>query len=231
MTNQNSSPQRLRNFYREIKFEMSEQMNTSFDLQAKTWDDDPMKTTRAQAVALEILAQVPLAAHMTALEYGCGTGLLSFALHAQFKHITLADSSSGMLDVLQEKITSGGITNMRPLKLDLVTDPLPQERHDVVHSLMTLHHVSDIDAVLQGLYSLLAAPGYLCIADLDSEDGSFHGPDFSGHKGFDRDALQQQAMRAGFGNIRFTNAFTIRKSVAGGSEKDFPVFLMVAEKR
>ena len=230
MTNRNSSLRRLSDFYREIEFEMNEQMNTSFDLQAKTWDDDPMKTTRAQAVAQEIRAQVPLAAHMTALEYGCGTGLLSFALQAQFKHITLADSSSGMLDVLHEKITSGGITNMSPLKLDLLTDPLPQERHDVIHSLMTLHHVSDIDAVLQGLYSLLTAPGYLCIADLDSEDGSFHGPDFSGHKGFDRDALQGQATQAGFSNIRFSTAFTIRKGVAGGGEKDFPVFLMVAEK-
>lgn len=209
---------------------MNEQMNTSFDLQAKTWDDDPMKTTRAQAVAQEIRTLVPLAAHMTALEYGCGTGLLSFALQAQFKHITLADSSSGMLDVLQEKISSGGITNMSPLKLDLLTDPLPQERHDVIHSLMTLHHVSDVDAVLQGLHSLLAAPGYLCIADLDSEDGSCHGPDFSGHKGFDRNALQQQATQAGFSTIRFSTVFTIRKAVATGGEKDFPVFLMVAEK-
>lgn len=209
---------------------MSEKLDTNFDSQAKTWDDDPMKTTRAEVVAKEIQTQIPLAPHMSALEYGCGTGLLSFALRTQFKHITLADSSNGMLDVLREKITTGNIANMVPLKLDLVTDPLPEERYDVVHSLMTLHHVPDIDAVLKGLHSLLAAPGYLCIADLDSEDGSFHGPDFSGHKGFDRDALQEQAVQAGFSNIRFSSVFTIRKAVAGGGEKDFPVFLMVAEK-
>ena len=210
---------------------MSNELNTNFDSQAKTWDDDPMKTIRAEAVAREIMAQIPLAPHMTALEYGCGTGLLSFALQTQLRHITLADSSSGMLDVLREKIAVGGISNMSPLKLDLITDPLPPERYDVIHSLMTLHHVSDIDVVLQGLHSLLTAPGYLCIADLDSEDGSFHGPDFSGHKGFDRDTLQQQAALAGFGNIRFSSVFTIRKAVAGGGEKDFPVFLMIAEKR
>ena len=69
---------------------MNEQMNKSFDSQARTWDDDPMKTSRAQAVAQAIEAQVPLAPHMTALEYGCGTGLLSFALQPRFSRITLA---------------------------------------------------------------------------------------------------------------------------------------------
>lgn len=209
---------------------MTDQMNTSFDLQARTWDDDPMKMTRARAVAQAIRDQLPLAPHMSALEYGCGTGLLSFALHDQFKHLTLADSSRGMLDVVQEKISAGGFSHMRPRQLDLLTDPLPQERYDLIHSLMTLHHVSDIDAVLKGLYSLLKEPGYLCIADLDSEDGSFHGAGFSGHQGFDRDTLQAQARQAGFDNIRFSTVFSISKGVAGGGEKDFPVFLMLAEK-
>lgn len=205
-------------------------MNTSFDLQARTWDDDPAKTTRARAVAQAIRDQLPLAPHLSALEYGCGTGLLSFALQDQFRHLTLADSSRGMLDVVEEKITAGGLSHMSARQLDLLTDPLPPDRYDLVHSLLTLHHVSDIDAVLKGLHALLKAPGYLCIADLDSEDGSFHGAGFSGHNGFDRDALQAQARRAGFGNIRFSTVFTIRKGVAGGGEKDFPVFLMLAEK-
>ncbi len=189
-----------------------------------------MKAARAQAVAEEIRAQVPLAPHMTALEYGCGTGLLSFALHNHLKHITLADSSSGMLAVLQEKITSSGIKNMSPMKLDLVSDPLPQERFRLIHTLMTFHHIADIDAMLRDMYSLLASPGYLCIADLDSEDGSFHGSDFSGHCGFDRETLRRQASQAGFRNIRFSTVFSIKKVVSTGGEQDFPVFLMVAEK-
>jgi len=203
----------------------------NFDSRAKTWDDDPMKTARAEAVAQGICAQVVLTPQMSALEYGCGTGLLSFALRERLGQLTLADSSSGMLAVLEEKISSGAIANMSALKLDLASDPLPDERFDLVHSLMTLHHIDDTDALLRALYALLKSPGYLCLADLDSEDGSFHGADFSGHRGFDRETLQRQATEAGFRNVRFSTVFSIRKAVATGGEKDFPVFLMVAEKR
>lgn len=202
----------------------------NFDSRAKTWDDDPMKTARADAVAREIRAQVALEPQLTALEYGCGTGLLSFALREHFKHITLADSSSAMLAVLDEKIRSGAIANMTALRLDLAIDPLPNQRFDLIDSLMTLHHIEDTDGLLRALYALLKSPGYLCLADLDREDGSFHGADFSGHQGFDRQTLQRQASEAGFRNIRFSTVFTIRKAVASGGEKDFPVFLMVAEK-
>jgi ubiquinone/menaquinone biosynthesis C-methylase UbiE len=198
-----------------------------FDKRAKNWDDDPMKTARAQAVAEGIRAHVPLATHMSGLEYGCGTGLLSFALQPHLQQITLADSSPGMLTVLQGKIESCRIANMRPMKLDLTNDPLPQERYNIIYSLMTFHHIPDTNKILRDLYKLLASPGYLCIADLDSEDGSFHGLDFLGHKGFDRDSLAQQARNVGFRNTDFSSVFTISK---GTPPKEFPVFLMVAEK-
>lgn len=205
----------------------SEHSTTYFDARAKTWDDDPMKTARAQAVADGIRTQVPLAGHMTALEYGCGTGLLSFALQAQLKHITLADSSSGMLAVLQDKIDAFGIANMRAAQLDLVSDPLPSDHYNLIYSLMTFHHIDDTDKILRDLFSLLVSPGYLCIADLDSEDGSFHGPGFTGHKGFDRNALESKVLRAGFSSVNFTTVFEITK---GEKQTRFPVFLMIARK-
>jgi ubiquinone/menaquinone biosynthesis C-methylase UbiE len=77
-----------------------------FDDKARTWDSDPIKRERALAVAAAIRQRVPLARDWRALEYGCGTGLLSFALHAELGQMTLADSSSGMLAVLAEKITA-----------------------------------------------------------------------------------------------------------------------------
>ena len=70
---------------------------TDFDARAATWDDDPTKVERAQAVADEIVARVPLTRAMRALEYGCGTGLLSFILRARLGDITLADVSDGGL--------------------------------------------------------------------------------------------------------------------------------------
>src|SRR5512136_2053243 len=178
-----------------------------FDQKAAQWDAKPVRVERAQAVADGIKAALPLSPHLTALEYGCGTGLLSFALQPHLGHITLADSSTGMLAVLREKIAAANIRNMTPLRLDLIADPLPAERYQLIYTLMTLHHIPDTDRMLRAFYQLLDAPGYLCVADLDKEDGTFHEEEFHGHLGFDRNELGERASQAGFQTINFTTVF------------------------
>ena len=200
-----------------------------FDARATTWDADPVKQARALAVARGIQTQLPLSPRMRALEYGCGTGLLSFALQARLGHISLADSSDGMLAVLNEKIAANRISNMRATRLDLVTDALPDDRYDLIYTLMTLHHIGDTDGLLRSLHTLLASPGYLCVADLDAEDGSFHGQGFDGHNGFDRRALAAKAEAAGFRKVDFTTVFSMTKG-EGAAQTVYPVFLMVAQK-
>ncbi len=202
----------------------------NFDARANDWDSDPAKVTRARVVADAIRAAVPLKPGMTALEYGCGTGLLSFALHPEFASITLADTSQGMLDVLAGKIRAAGVSNMHPLKLDLSNDPLPASRYEIIYSLMALHHVSDTEKLLGRFHALLNAGGTLCISDLEKEDGTFHGRQVTGvHHGFDRAALQRQLESTGFSHIRFSTVHTIRRG-RNGSERTYPLFLMVAEK-
>ena len=198
-----------------------------FDSRAKDWDAVPGRAERAQAVAAAIRAQVTLSQSMTALEYGCGTGLLSFALQAELGHITLADSSAGMLEVLMEKIAQGGITNMTPLRLDLAVDSLPAERFNLVYTLMTLHHIPDTGKILGSFHTLLQPGGILCISDLDKEDGSFHSHEaaFDGHNGFDRAELGVSLEQAGFTNICFSTCYTLIKD-----ERIYPLFLAVAEK-
>jgi len=200
-----------------------------FDQKAAEWDAKAVRVERALAVAESIKAAVPLSSHLTALEYGCGTGLVSFALQPQLGHITLADSSTGMLAVLRDKITAANIQNMTPVHLDLITNPLPAERYQVIYTLLTLHHIVDTDKILRAFYDLLDPQGYLCVADLDKEDGTFHEDEFHGHLGFDREELAAQASQIGFQDIRFTTAFHMIKDIQGAS-KDFPIFLMVARK-
>jgi ubiquinone/menaquinone biosynthesis C-methylase UbiE len=203
---------------------------TTFDERAKDWDSDPKKVERARVVAEAIRTALPLSTDMTALEYGCGTGLLSFALQSDLGHITLVDTSQGMLDVLGEKIAAAGVTNMHPVKLDLATDTVPAARFDLTYSLMTLHHIADVKDMLGKFNAILKPNGYLLVADLDKEDGTFHtdGMQYF-HDGFTRGELQQMVEAAGFGNVRFSTAYVIKKKVGDG-EKTFPVFLMVARK-
>jgi ubiquinone/menaquinone biosynthesis C-methylase UbiE len=200
---------------------------TDFDARAATWDDDSTKVRRARAVADAIQRHVPLTRATRVLEYGCGTGLLSFMLRPQVGDVTLADISDGMLAVAAAKIAATGDAAMRTVRLDLLADPLPVQRFDVVWSLMTLHHIPDTEAILARFREVLARPGCLCIADLDAEDGSFHGAGFDGHNGFDRGRLGAQARAAGFATVAFTTAYVMRKA-SGGVERSYPIFLMVA---
>ncbi len=203
---------------------------TNFDERAKDWDSDPAKVERARVVADAIRKAIHLSTEMKALEYGCGTGLLSFALQSDLGEITLADTSQGMLDVLQEKITNAGVTNMHSIRLDLTSDPLPSQRYDLIYSLMVLHHIHDFKGVLAKFCDLLVPNGYLLAADLDKEDGTFHTDGTTDvHLGFDRAELQKIVEDTGFGNVAFSTAYEIKKQI-GNKENAFPIFLMVAQK-
>lgn len=202
----------------------------SFDERARDWDSDHAKVERARVVAQAINAALPPKQQMTALEYGCGTGLLSFALQDSFTSITLADTSQGMLDILKKKIESANMHHLHPLLLDLGSQPLPSTSFDVIYSLMTMHHILDTTRFLSHFFNLLKPGGYLCIADLEKEDGSFHGLAVTDvHKGFDRMDFQADLEKTGFTNVQFSSVFEVKKVIAG-QEKAFPVFLVVASK-
>jgi ubiquinone/menaquinone biosynthesis C-methylase UbiE len=200
-----------------------------FDSKARQWDDNPVFLERGLKIADAIRKAVPLNRNMSALDYGCGTGLLSFPLKDELGAILLADSSTGMLDVVAEKVAAQGVTHMTPVKLDLLADPAPAQRFDLIYTSMTLHHVPDTDQILRVFHDLLKPGGYLCVADLDQEDGSFHGPEVDVHHGFEQAELSRRAAQAGFAEMRFQTVFSIAKE-QGDSTRDYPVFLMTARR-
>lgn len=205
-------------------------ITSEFDSRAKTWDMDVEKTIRAQKVGDAIINEIRNAHPTRAFEYGCGTGLLSLQLRSYFPRIVCADNSKGMLDVLREKIDKEAIPNIFPIELNLINSPALKEKFDVIYTLLTLHHVLDIDKILAAFYSMFDVGGFLFIADLDREDGSFHGESFDGHKGFDRQELGSKAFNVGFKNIKFKTITDIVKEIPSGEKKSFPVFLMTAKK-
>lgn len=196
-----------------------------FDEKAATWDTDPAKVERAAAVARCIAASVPLDPSMRVLEYGAGTGLVTQALRDAVGPVTLADTSAGMREVLHAKIDAGALVGARVWELDLATEPAPDERFDLIFTVMTLHHIRDLPAVLTSFADLLAPGGHLCIADLEKEDGTFHGADFDGHHGFERSTLTADLSEAGFTEISFAACTQlVRDGIT------YPVFLVTAAR-
>jgi ubiquinone/menaquinone biosynthesis C-methylase UbiE len=203
-------------------------MNT-FDERARDWDKESIHLQRAIALAEKIKKAIRITRDMNGFEYGSGTGLLSFNLIDSFKSITLADSSEGMLEVLNEKIKSGNMKNMKSILLDLETDDVPEEKFDVIFTQMTMHHISNIDIVINKFFSMLHENGYLCVADLFKEDGSFHGNEFKGHNGFDPEKFKIKIEKAGFSFLKYEECFIIKKIIEG-KEKIFPLFLITGQK-
>lgn len=198
-----------------------------FDEKAATWDDDPAHVERARVVAAAIREAVPLDSSVRLLEYGAGTGLVSQALRDTVGPITMADTSAGMRTVMEDKIAAGVIAGARVWDLDLASTPLaePDERFDLLVTVMTLHHLPHLEPVLSNFATLLAEGGHLAVVDLDEEDGSFHKDGFDGHHGFDHETLADDLRKAGFTDVSFQRCHQI---VRDGHT--YPLFLATATR-
>lgn len=202
---------------------------SEFDKKARDWDKNQQHIVRSEAIAKALLKAIPLQKDMKALEYGSGTALLSFILKDQFDNITLMDNSREMTRVATGKIAEANVTNMKPLLFDLEKEDF-SGKFDIIYSQMVLHHVGDIDAIFHKFMNLLNPGGYLAIADLYPEDGSFHGDGFDGHLGFDVELLAGKLKSTGFNNIHHQECHTIEKSDEAGTVTAYPIFLLTASR-
>jgi len=202
-----------------------------FDQEAEQWDANPGRVKLANEVADAILRTTVLSREMNALDFGCGTGLVTLRLQPFVKTITGEDSSEGMLDLLRGKVRAMGLTNVQTRLVDFEKKDLREGAYNLIVSSMTLHHVPDTAALFSQWYRLLAPRGTLCFADLDSEDGSFHG-DNAGvfHLGFDRSKLKALLQEDGFHDFLDTTAASLSKDIPGKGMKEFSVFLITAKK-
>ena len=206
-----------------------EEVQARFNQVAADWDSNPTRVALARAVVDAIRAAVPLRAEMQAMDFGAGTGLVTLGLLASVSSVTAVDASGEMLRVLDEKLRSLRIDNVHTLQCDISRAPLPVNQFDLVVSSMVLHHLPDVPPVLQRLRPCLRPGGWIALADLDTEDGSFH-PDKTGvfHNGLDRGDVSQWLQHAGFWNVTVHDAHTIVRPDPKGGARQYGVFLVTA---
>lgn len=164
---------------------------------------------------------------MRAIDVGAGTGLLGLTLADDVGAMVLAEPSEGMLEVVRAKLAIGGRPNVTALRFDLLADPPPGEPYDLAMSLLVLHHLADTRAALSAIRELLRSGGHLALADLDAEDGSFHGHEAAGihHLGFERGALAEMARAVGFTHVETRTATEIERD-----GRRYPVLLLLARR-
>ena len=195
-----------------------------FAHKSKSWDMNSKRVKNAKGIAELIVKNIKLDKSMELMDFGAGTGLLSYFIAPFVKKIVAVDNSPSMLMEFENKCDEFSCET-EVIEKDLSSETLDRKFNGIISS-MTIHHLEDTAALLSKLYDMLDEDGFIAIADLDSEDGSFHS-DNTGvfHYGFDRHLLAEYAQKAGFKDVTFSLASTISKPHA-----EFTVFLMTAVK-
>lgn len=182
------------------------------------------RVQNAKSIAHLIIDNIELSSKMRVMDFGAGTGLLSYFISPYIDTIIAVDNSPSMLKEFKEKAHEFE-SNTEILELDLTQTEINQTFDGIISS-MTIHHIEDTKALFEKFYKMLNVDGFIAIADLDSENGTFHS-DNRGvfHFGFKRKELKEIAKEVGFKDIRFKLASTIKKP-----HQEFTVFLMLAKR-
>ena len=199
-------------------------MTDHFEEKAQDWDMNDAVKGISMGVGAAIDENVTFDITMQVLDFGAGTGLVTRHVAHKVDRVTAVDVSKAMLEKLKEKEELKGKVEI--LCQDILEQPIGVE-FDLIVSAMAIHHVENTDKLIQRFAEHLKPGAQIALADLDSEDGSFHPEDAVGvyHAGFDRDAFRDLLDKHGFEDIRFVTAHTVRKE-----EKSYPIFLALATR-
>jgi len=196
---------------------------STFDKRAENWDSGNIRVNGARKIAESINAVIDLKDDMEIIDFGVGTGLLGFEIAKKVKQVYGVDTSTGMLEKLQEK--NSKTLSIIPIKQDIIQEPLSQIFDGLVSS-MTLHHVENLRAFFTTIHANIKENGFIAIADLEAEDGTFHGDNTGVHHfGFKDDELINIVKECGFKEVDIKNINTLKKE-----HRNFGIFLLTAKR-
>ncbi|MFA5293819.1 MAG: class I SAM-dependent methyltransferase [Phycisphaerae bacterium] len=199
--------------------------NEYFDKQAAAWNDNPVRRQLTSAIADFLSETIPLNKEFSVLDYGCGTGLLSFLISDKVSSVCAVDISDGMLAEVRKKIITQNVKNIQAVNFDITKDKPLNRTFDLITSAMAMHHIEDTFAAITKLSKLLNPGGWIALADLYAEDGSFHQRDVVVHNGFAPEKIAEHLKSLKMTSVIYKNVFEIPRN-----EKFYPVFCVCARK-
>lgn len=195
-----------------------------FKNKADNYEQNAKRVNNVEKIAQCIKNEITLDDSMEIMDFGSGTGLLLERIAPLVGKIVAVDMSSSMNKKLANKKDEIEC-EIEMIEADLSKEKLDRN-FDAIISSMTIHHVADVEKLFGDFYDMLEADGAIALADLDSEDGSFHTEDTGVHHlGFDRNWIVDIAKRAGFKSVKIQDA-----SIAQKPYGDFPIFLLTGIK-
>jgi cyclopropane fatty-acyl-phospholipid synthase-like methyltransferase len=195
-----------------------------FAHKARAYEQETRRKENVNRIAELILQEINYTLQMHLMDFGSGTGLLLEKIATQVRKITAVDMSASMNAMLAEKQA------LLPCEVEILEMDLSRETppgsFDGIISSMTIHHVKDTLALFKKFYALLPEGGTIALADLDTEDGSFHTTDTGVfHHGFERDSFLSTAKTAGFKELKIQSVGNVIKPYG-----EYGVFLLTGKR-
>jgi len=105
-----------------------------------------------------------------ALDLGCGAGRHAVLLAERFTHVDAIDLSMPMIGIARAKRSRPNITYEQADLLEIAGSG----EYDLVLTVMTLHHVPDLEAALAHIKGLLAPGGRIVVVDPYPAESALH---------------------------------------------------------
>jgi ubiquinone/menaquinone biosynthesis C-methylase UbiE len=118
----------------------------------------------------------------SAIDFGCGTGLVGMNLLNDFNSMLFLDTSQNMLDQIKHKIIDLKIHQAETLCFDFEKDDRSKLHADYIFMSQVLLHIKDTELILKRLYDVLNPGGHLIIVDFIKNEAVMSD---KVHNGFD----------------------------------------------
>lgn len=194
-----------------------------FDVIADNYDS-PERMRIAEISSDALREYLDDSKNKSAIDFGCGTGLVGISLINEFKHMLFLDTSQNMISVVDRKINEAGIVNASSLCFDFETSDSETVNADYIFMAQVLLHIRDYKSVLQKLHGILNEEGHILIVDFDKNDNI--ASDLV-HNGFDHDDLRDAMLDIGYRDIEIRTIYSGEKIFMG---KDASMFILHARK-
>lgn len=160
----------------------------------------------------------------SAIDFGCGTGLVGMNLLNEFCSVLFLDAAQNMIDQITRKIFDNKLINADTLCFDFEKEVRTDIHVDYIFMAQVLLHIKDVKMILSRLYNVLNQGSHLLIVDFDKNGGIVSD---TVHNGFDQKKLADIMLEIGYRDIQSKTFYTGSKIFMG---QDASLFILDSQK-
>lgn len=159
----------------------------------------------------------------SAIDYGCGTGLVGLALMDLFDSMLFVDLAPQMIRQVEQKLAGAKTEKASTLCCDFCEEEKLELKADCILTCQVLLHVKEPARLLERFYEILSPGGRLLLVDFD-KNPRVSGP---AHNGFEQSELIALCHSLGFSAAEAHTFYHGEKILM---KEDASLFLLQARK-